>query len=633
MWVAAAGYSMFHEGQLSKLGGERILKLARQLEERNYPYDMVYLPYTLGDNGPPDPTLAEFVKQWNEHYVTPRLVLATQRQMFHEFEKRYGASLPRFSGDFTPYWEDGAASTAHELALARRAVNELIQGEALWSLRAPREYPRAEYDAAWRNIIFWDEHTWGAHNSVEEPDLPFVTEQWEFKRKFALDAANAAHTLLIRALGASAQTGAAGAAFDVYNTSSWPRTDLVLLPAAQTSVGDRVEDVDGHPAPSQRLSTGELAVFVEDVPPLGAKRLCVRSGAAFQRGSISASGNSLESTSIALHVNEQTGVIDSLRWKSTNTELVDRNAVAGLAEYLYVPGTNPASAQQLSNVRVSLKERGSLVGSLLVEGEAPGAKKYSTEIRLIEGLARVDLLTEIDKRAVREKEGVHIAFPFRVPGAQVRYDVADGIVRPETDQLAGACKNFYSVVSWADASNADFGVTLAVPDAPLIEMGTINAEKPWMRTNPPSPLLYSYVMNNYWHTNYKADQGGPVKFSYSIAPHAAFDPAVAARFGRERREPLLVASADASRSPMHSLFRVELATVLVSSLKPLGADSWLVRLYNPTPGDQRVRLQLDPSLRVSAKTSDAFGHANGNIPGAIPLAAYGSLYVLVNRAP
>ena len=49
-WVAGEGYSSFHQGLLSNLGDEKIMTLARQLQEKNYPYEMVYLPYTTGDN-------------------------------------------------------------------------------------------------------------------------------------------------------------------------------------------------------------------------------------------------------------------------------------------------------------------------------------------------------------------------------------------------------------------------------------------------------------------------------------------------------------------------------------------------------------------------------------------------------
>lgn len=57
-------------------------------------------------------------------------------------------------------------------------------------------------------------------------------------------------------------------------------------------------------------------------------------------------------------------------------------------------------------------------------------------------------------------------------------------------------------------SNRDYGVTWSAGNAPLIEIGAITAEQPWMKTIEPSSSFYSYVMNNYWHTNYKADQEG-----------------------------------------------------------------------------------------------------------------------------
>jgi hypothetical protein len=629
-WMAGASYSSFHEGALSNLGDEKIMKLVRKLDDSSYPYEIVQLPYTLGDNGPPDPTLSDFVKRWNERYVTPHLIVATHEQMFQEFEKRYGTSLSVVQGDFTPYWEDGAASTAYETALNRAAVDRLIQGEVLWAMLAPASYPAQEYEAAWRNVVFYDEHTWGAHNSIEEPDLPFVKQQWEFKRKFAV-AADRDSRALLGDLHYAVKASRKKTPIDVYNTNSWPRTDVVFLAPEMSAAGDRIVDSDGHAVPSQRLSTGELAVLVENAPPFSARRLWVEKGTASSKGGAKVEGNTLENDFLVLSVNLQTGAVDSLKWKKHGVQLVDGRRGAGLNQYLYVLGTDPAKAQRVSNVRVRVKEQGSLVVSFLVEADAPGAKRYSSEIRLVEGINRVDLITNLDKRAVREKEGIHIAFPFAVPGAELRYGVADGVVRPEADQLAGACKNFFSIQSWVDISNNDYGATWASANAPLIEVGAITAEQPWMKSIQTSSLIYSYVMNNYWHTNYKADQEGPVTFTYSILPHAAFAVADAAKFGMERRQPLIAAVADASTPPPASLLQLSSTEVIVSSLKPTpDGKSFLVYLYNPTDKSQEVSFQSIRGGAIPSWTSDAAAAA-GDESRDFAIPPFGSTYRLVNR--
>lgn len=627
MWVAGASYASFHEGDLTRLGNEKVLKLMRKLDDSGYPYEILQLPYTIGgDNGPPDPNLPEFVRQWNERYASPRLIIATHAQMFAEFERRYGSRLPTLQGDFTPYWEDGAASTAAETALNRRAVDRLIQGEALWAMRAPASYPEREYQAAWRNVVLWDEHTWGAHNSVSDPDLPFVRDLWRIKRQFALDADEKSQALVAR-LQPPLSRSPGEVLIDVYNTNSWPRTDLVLLARQQSMIGDLVVDEKGDAVRSQRLSTGELAVLVENVPPFSARRLFLRPGKANDRGNCKASAGILENSLLSLSVDPKQGSIQSLTWRETKTDLVGRTK-GGLNQYLYVLGKDPGNARQLSGIKVTVKENGNLVASLLVAAKAPGCKSYSAEYRIIDGIARVDIIDHLDKLAVREKEAVHIAFPFDIAGGQLRYDVSYGIVRPESDQLPGSCKNFFSVQSWVDVSNDEHGVTWTSPDAPLIEIGAITAEQPWAATTRPSPVIFSYLMNNYWHTNYKADQAGPAAFRFSIQPHAGFRPETAVRFGRETREPLVVMPADPAAQPPASLFHLRPPEILVTSLKPLaGGKAWLVCLYNPTATARDAVLNWNQPPSVTMHLSDPSGHIGASIAGNLKIAAWGTAYL------
>ncbi len=37
----------------------------------------------------------------------------------------------------------------------------------------------------------------------------------------------------------------------------------------------------------------------------------------------------------------------------------------------------------------------------------------------------------------------------------------------------------------------------------------------------PGSNWFSYVMNNYWHTNYKSDQQGLSGYNYALRPHGA----------------------------------------------------------------------------------------------------------------
>jgi hypothetical protein len=241
----------------------------------------------------------------------------------------------------------------------RRAVDRLIQAEALWGIRNPGAFPAREFRDAWRNVVLWDEHTWGAHNSVSDPDLAFVKDQWFFKRQFALEADRMSRALFSRLSAPELPEPGAGITLDVYNTGSWPRTDLLLLTPRLSAAGDRVVDAQGNALRSQRLSTGELAVLIENLAPLSARRIVVKPGMSDPRGLCRVSGARLENSLLAVTVDGNNGGISSLRWGPGAAEMADRGKGA-LDQYLYVLGKDPQQARGLSRVRIRAKEAGGL---------------------------------------------------------------------------------------------------------------------------------------------------------------------------------------------------------------------------------------------------------------------------------
>ncbi len=626
-WMTGTGYYQVFQSP------EKLLGYLGQLEAKGYAYDFVQVRHCLGDNGAPDVDFADKVKAWNETYAYPRLVIATSDEMFHDFEARYGDSIPQAKGDFTPYWEDGAGSSAAETALNRATADRLSRAETLFALLNPGGYPVEDFYQAWRNTLLYSEHTWGAHNSISQPDEPFVKSQWAIKQAFALDAAAQSKQLIDRAVRTGWRGERVPDAVDVINpTCLESASALVVLPAELSASGDVVKRslASGEGIPAQRLASGEL-VFRAPISPFRATRFYLSPGSpalpaphsrASAEGRVLRSGNGLE-----LRIDPRTGAIASLRFQGR--ERVDAANGAGLNEYLYLPGTDLNGLQRAGAPKVTVKERGPVVASLLIESEAPGCRKLTREIRVHAGSDCVEIRNTVDKLPVRTKEGVHFGFSFDVRDAVVRMDVPWAVVRPEQDQIPGACKNWFTVQRWVDISNDEGGVTWFTPDAPLVQVGGITANligsladpRHWINQIEPSPKIYSWAMNNHWHTNYRAEQEGPTVFRYFLFPHQGFRQSDAVHQALECSEPLVAVPARGPE-PGPSRLRLSNENVTVTAFKPSeDGKALIVRLFSGSGKDEKVSLQWSDPAPASLWTSDTSERALAKVSGTIDVPA------------
>lgn len=627
-WMTGTGYYQVFQSP------EKLLGYLGQLEARGYPYEFVQVRHCLGDNGAPDVDFADKVKAWNETHAYPKLVIATSDEMFHDFEARYGDSIPQAKGDFTPYWEDGAGSSAAETALNRATADRLSRAETLFALLNPGGYPVEDFYQAWRNTLLYSEHTWGAHNSISQPDEPFVKSQWAIKQAFALDAAAQSKQLI----DAAVRTGWRGErvpdAADVINPTCFESSSaLVVLPAELSASGNVVKRslASGEVIPAQRLASGEL-VFRAPIGPFKTTRFYLSKGAsaspapnsrASAEGLVLRSGSDLE-----LRIDAQTGGIASLRHRGR--ELVDSSDAGGLNEYFYLPGTDLKGLQRNASPKVTVKERGPVVASLLIESEAPGCRKLTREVRVFAGSDCIEIQNTVDKAPVRTKEGVHFGFSFNVRDAVVRMDVPWAVVRPEEDQIPGACKNWFTVQRWVDVSNERAGITWFTPDAPLVQIGGITANlvgslsdpRNWISHIEPSPKIYSWAMNNHWHTNYRAEQEGPTLFRYFLFPHQGFNQADAVRQALECSEPLVAVPARGPE-PGPSRLRLSNANVTVTAFKPSDdGKASIVRLFSGSGKDEKVNLQWSDPAPASLWTSDTSERPLTKVGGTIDVPAY-----------
>jgi alpha-mannosidase len=295
-------------------------------------------------------------------------------------------------------------------------------------------------------------------------------------------------------------------------------------------------------------------------------------------------------------------------------------------------------------VKIAVRDRGPLVASLLVQSDSPGCHRLSREIRLVAGADYVELHNTVDKKRLEAasyhardgKESVNFAFPFHVPGGEMRLDVPLGVMRPEHDQMPSACKNWLTAGRWADVANRDFGVTWVTLDAPLVQVGGITATLLNSQTNPdiwrkkiePTQKLYSWAMNNHWGTNYRAYQEGPVVFRYVLRPHRGTTAAAASRFAIGFSQPLVAVPGRGAAPSATPLLRVEPADVLVTGLKPSDdGRAIIVRLFGASEKPASAKLRWPRRALPQLQLSDTSERPLRALTGDIPVPAWGVVTV------
>lgn len=539
--------------------------------------------------------MPDVIRAWNERYDSPQFRITTTKEFFTAFEEQYGEYLPTYGGDMTPTWEDGASSTARETAMNRESAARLTRTEILWSMLSPEsDYPARELAEAWKNVLLFSEHTWGASASGPDPYSQFTKDLWAGKKMYADSADVQSRRLCDEAMaGITAGEGYV----QVLNTNLWPRTDVVTVAADLT--GKRLLAPSGEPVAVQRLHDGGWIFLAEEEPALSSSvyRIVPAKTSAKAKKSLEApvsmiGGNVLDNGLVRVAVDPAKGTIRSLKAAGADYEYA---AGEGLNDYIY-SGRIAADPRGIDRVtRVEVLDDGPVAATLRIVSDAPGCNALWRDVTVYRGLGRVDIRNTVDKQDILEHESVRFVFPFNFAHPEITMDLAMSEMHPEREQLAGVNKHYYSLLNGMAVGDLEHAVCLTTLDAPFVELGTPSGEDyrlnprhgyGWWPSAQISPVVYSWVMNNTWRTNYKASQGGVASFRYSLQISDPFDLKLKQR-GAEREQPL-IAVESGRPEPVGRLFRLEGRNrIAVSGIAP-SADGtgYIVRLQNM--GDQSV---------------------------------------------
>lgn len=541
----------------------------------DWPYDVALLYGAQWDNAPVDERMIANMEDFNRRFAYPRIVPGRAEDFFRDVESRYGTRIPVRRGDTGLYWEDGAASTALELAMFRRAQLALRTADllALWDDRTESDDGRAarvatrasERRAAWRDALLFGEHTWGAAESSDAPDARQTVEQWEYKRRFVLGAGAAAESQITDALTRLAAGQDRGRWRVAFNGGSWNRTDVARIPGG-AGKGWTAAGVD---VPSVDLADGDALALLPNVPALGYLALSEADHAA--RPPMD-EGSAMDATAggFRIRIDQTSGAVVSFSGPD-GRERVKPSGWSGLNQPVYVTGgersalwssgdrrtvANPPTLDVAQATLVSARrERLPGIGvRLVIERRLKGFTALTSTVTLYDALPWVDFENRLEKDPTVQKEALYFAFPFAFTQPTVEMEVPLGRMTAERDQQPGACRDWFCHQHWVWLHEGTDGMLWSGPDTPMFTLNDV-FRGTWARRITPDGTLLAYAMNNYWFTNYAARQDGPFTFRFRVSLVAPGDAAEPVRRGWAACDPLYVGPAVDHASPGSLLAR------------------------------------------------------------------------------
>lgn len=619
----------------------------------DYPGDALFINGAYLDNWGMNPVYGKTADEWNRSWASPKIKLATAEEYFRYIEENFAQDLPVYKGTMGGFWEDGAASTAKETAQVRwskNLVSALEKWEALAAIRGLEAEDGAKEDALWSNILYYDEHTWGSAVSISDPDNPQSTGQWARKASYSNKAyeesATAAKTrglaAITRLAGLSGNSGTG--VLTVVNSFSWDRDIPVSLPAGTFAEAIVLKDVKkGKKIVPQQTSAGGFYFVAEDVPALGWRSYEILTGSSDNAAPLltvsEADPYSFVSRTFAFHINPQTGGLDRLTNLEAGDEWVDQTSGYHLNQFIHVEGGSQgiiySNLETFTDFRmisptqasVSLVENGPERAVLQITSTG-GFSHVDTQL-IVHKDGTLDFINTIHKTETLKKEGGYFAFPFNMntPDRATAYMEAPyGVFAADQDYMPGACREWHAVQHFAAVDDGTRSAYIAAPDTPLFTVGDVNRGVWPNRLKGNRHILFAYVYNNYWHTNYKASQGGDLRCAFSLKlNHSAFDAADATRFGWARSLDMtpgvqnVILSESSPENAQTSMITLSDKSVILSELLPLpGGKRMLARFYNPSPVAARTTLKIRGVTKQKLYETDLFGENGKEIPAVMP---------------
>ena len=620
--------------ETKELKAANMLGHLADLDAKNYPFDRIAIQYSgyFTDNAPPSTAACELVKQWNEKYESPKLRIAVVGEFFEYIDNKYASQLPVYRNAWLDWWTDGYGSTSRETAEIRKTQNLKQVDEGLFamvSLMGGELSPALEtnLDHISENAIFFDEHTCGADESISHPYSENSTKQWLMKGAYSWEALKKT-TLINEEALARFQPFLKKANFPLIyamNTMGWPRSgdiqlfiDYEVLP-----IKNKVKIIDlstGKEIPAQVLSKRAEGAWwvlqVNDIPAMGYKALKIELGNEGNMEEIDGNKEIIENQFYRIAINKETGAISSLMDKQLNQELADKANPYNLGQVVRETSQKrdvaPFVRTTVSNVKVNKGVNGAVWESVKIlsdlegcdKGKEDSPKGIELEIRLYKNVKKIEFKFMARKLIITDPEALYVAFPLSLPDSRIVFETIGGALT-QGQQLPGSSSDWNVAQNYVSVRGKKGQVVVVSNEIPLWHFSDFNMNKYERNPKQGKTWLYSWVMNNYWMTNFRAYQEGAFSWSYQITSSADTTNTFATKYAWGVRNPFptrtFPAGANDLKSPLLETLKISgSANAMLVNSRPAFKGNGSILLHFRELEGQTAEVKL--SLAVPGKS-------------------------------
>jgi hypothetical protein len=417
---------------------------------------------------------------------------------------------------------------------------------------------KKKIDELQRELVVFDEHSWGGGNSVA---LPYsLDSQGEFAEKSLHAYGTMAQAQFLLSQRVRTAFADKGAGLYIFNTESASWSGWIRFPisAFRDDYQSAVNTVSGScgavafengmslwtnpKTPADITPQNDSQTFADNLPKQVA-RIWIHDlqGNAFQHLQLSTSPCPVSlhegaASTLTIKLDENSWPT-SLQWPGMSSSLIlpgfgDFHSVAvnGFAPRAKVHEIwGAGTAKKRNELRDSVLQTTAAVEAGVATTEDTGETIVYTQslkhpslgwaVRRLEiwkSEPRIRLEFKLYRRSSELPEAFFISFPLTVGNTAPVVSNAGVPYKPYQEQIPGSCKDYFATDGWVEYETANGRWIWATKDAPLVTFGQGSLLEKATEAPAQTNVVQAMVFNNLWYTNFVANAMGEMDFSFDL---------------------------------------------------------------------------------------------------------------------